>query len=284
MPNYYAHLKFGDKVLSELPLDLAGRIGREEEAFHLGCLGPDPLFFYHPIRPNGVRREGVRMHRSSALPAAERLRRAIEDGVPMAAGYGAGFLCHLALDSACHGYVDDRAADGPISHMAIEGEYDRVLMARDGLDASEKAHLPETPADRAVWEAASQAFVHASPDQLRRAYRSMNFYSGFLARSNGRARGRAIGAVSRMLPIPSAKGIALREEPHPSSRESSAQLDRLLEGAVAETAEQLTAFFRAIEAEAPVPDWFNRDFKGNPPRPAERVSWSAGRARSLPVT
>ena len=203
MPNYYAHLKFGDKVLEELPRELAGRIGREEAAFHLGCLGPDPLFFYHPIRPNGVRREGVRMHRASALPAAERLRQAIEDGVPMAAGYGAGFLCHLALDSACHGYVDSRAADGPISHMAIEGEYDRMLMERDGLDASEKAHLPASPADRAVWEAASMAFVHASPEQMRRAYRSMNFYSSFLARSNGRVRGKVIGAVSHMLPIPS---------------------------------------------------------------------------------
>ena len=284
MPNYYAHLKFGDKVLEELPRELAGRIGREEAAFHLGCLGPDPLFFYHPIRPNGVRREGVRMHRASALPAAERLRQAIEAGVPMAAGYGAGFLCHLALDSACHGYVDSRAADGPISHMAIEGEYDRMLMERDGLDASEKAHLPASPADRAVWEAASMAFVHASPEQMRRAYRSMNFYSSFLARSNGRVRGKVIGAVSHMLPIPSAKGIALKEEPHPSAAESNADLDQLLEAAVPETAEQLTAFFRAIEEETPVPHWFDRDFKGNPPRPTQRISWPSGRTRHLTVT
>ena len=281
MPNYYAHMKFGDKVLEELPRELAGRIGREKEAFHLGCLGPDPLFFYHPIRPNGVRREGVRMHRQSALPAAERLRRAIEAGVPMAAGYGAGFLCHLALDSACHGYVDGRAADGPISHMAIEGEYDRMLMERDGLDASARAHLPDTPEDRAVWEAAAAAFVHASPDQMRRAYRSMTFYSGFLARSNGRMRGRAIGAVSRMLPIPSAKGIALKEAPHPSALESNADLDRLLEGAVAETAEQLTAFFQAIEEEGPVPAWFDRDFKGAPPRPTERIHWTPVPGRSV---
>ena len=284
MPNYYAHLKFGDKVLEELPRELAGRIGREEAAFHLGCLGPDPLFFYQPIRPNGVRREGVKMHRASALPAAERLRQAIADGVPMATGYGAGFLCHLALDSACHGYVDGRAAGGPISPLAIEGEYDRMLMERDGLDASEKAHLPESPEDEAVWEAASTAFVHASPEQMRRAYRSMNFYSSFLARSNGRMRGKVIGAVSHMLPIPSAKGIALKEEPHPSAAESNADLDQLLEAAVPETAEQLTAFFRAIEEEAPVPHWFDRDFKGNPPRPTQHISWPVGRARHLSVT
>ena len=220
MPNYYAHLTFGQRVLADLPAGLSELIEQEREAFDLGCLGPDPLFFYQPIRPNAVRREGIKMHRRSALPAVERLRQAIEDGVPMSTGYGAGFLCHLALDSACHGYVDDRAADGPISHMAIEGEYDRMLMERDGLNAAEQSPLPSAPANRAVWEAASQAFVHASPDQMRRAYRSMAFFSGFLARSNGRMTGKVIGAVSHMLPIPSAKGIALKETPHPSAQES----------------------------------------------------------------
>ena len=273
MPNYYAHLTFGQRVLADLPAGLSELIEQEREAFDLGCLGPDPLFFYQPIRPNAVRREGIKMHRRSALPAVERLRQAIEDGVPMSTGYGAGFLCHLALDSACHGYVDDRAADGPISHMAIEGEYDRMLMERDGLNAAEQSPLPSAPANRAVWEAASQAFVHASPDQMRRAYRSMAFFSGFLARSNGRMTGKVIGAVSHMLPIPSAKGIALKETPHPSAQESNADLNRLLEAAIPETAEQITAFFQAISAETPVPRWFDRDFMGNPPPIPPRLRW-----------
>ena len=278
MPNYYAHLKFGEKVLEELPVSLAEAVDREREAFDLGCLGPDPLFFYHPIRPNAVRREGVRMHRNSALPAVERLRQAIEDELPMSVGYGAGFLCHLALDSACHGYVNHRAADGPISHMAMEGEYDRMLLENDGLDASEKAHLPRISNDDAVWAAAAQAFVHASPGQMRRAYRSMHFFSSFLARANGRATGKVIGAVSHMLPISSAKGIALKARPHPAAAESNEALDRLLEAAVPVTAEQITAFFRAIRAEDPVPRWFDRDFKGTPP---QRVHWDGGVKRAL---
>ena len=278
MPNYYAHLKFGEKVLEELPVSLAEAVDREREAFDLGCLGPDPLFFYHPIRPNAVRREGVRMHHATALPAVERLRRAIEDELPMSVGYGAGFLCHLALDSACHGYVNHRAADGPISHMAMEGEYDRMLLENDGLDASEKAHLPRISNDDAVWAAAAQAFVHASPGQMRRAYRSMHFFSSFLARANGRATGKVIGAVSHMLPISSAKGIALKAQPHPAAAESNEALDRLLEAAVPVTAEQITAFFRAIRAEDPVPRWFDRDFKGTPP---QRVHWDGGVKRAL---
>ena len=57
MPNYYAHLTFGQRVLADLPAGLSELIEQEREAFDLGCLGPDPLFFYQPIRPNA---DGVR--------------------------------------------------------------------------------------------------------------------------------------------------------------------------------------------------------------------------------
>ncbi len=273
MPNYYAHLKFGGKVLADLPGGLAKTIRKELPAFQLGCLGPDPLFFYQPIRPNAVRREAVWMHRGSALPAARRLRQAIEEELPMAVGYSAGFLCHLALDSACHGYVDERAAEGPICHMAIEGEYDRMLMLCDGLDVTDRAWLPVLPEDWRLWTAASRAYAHASPRQLRRAYRSMSWLTSFLARSCGTGRGKVIGAVSRMLPIPSSKGIALAPEPHPSAAESNADLDRLLEAAVPEAAEQITAFFDTVHTPEPVPDWFDRDFKGSPPHVVGVSSW-----------
>ena len=43
MPNYFAHLIFGAKVLRETPEELSDPIRREREAFNLGCLGPDPL-------------------------------------------------------------------------------------------------------------------------------------------------------------------------------------------------------------------------------------------------
>ena len=46
MPNYYAHLSLGAQVLSQLPQELSLLLNRERSAFDLGCLGPDPLFFY----------------------------------------------------------------------------------------------------------------------------------------------------------------------------------------------------------------------------------------------
>ena len=278
MPNYFAHLIFGGKVLQSLPQPLAAQIREERAAFHLGCLGPDPLFFYRPALPNPYRREGMKMHAENAAPAFQRLALAIREGLPQAGSYAAGFLCHLALDSACHGYVDRRAAQGPISHMAMEGEYDRMLMELDGLNAGARAYLPRPADDEAVWEAAAQAFVHATAGQMRRAYYAMTFYSNVLARANGRLGGAIIGAFSRLLPIVSARGIALGDRPHPAAQESNACLGRLLERAVPETAEQIAGFFQAIQLKGPVPWWFDRDFKGNPPRQAEREAGKAVRA------
>ena len=154
MPNYFAHLTFGARVLAQLPEDLRTSLAGERAAFDLGCLGPDPLFFYHPATGNPARREGLKMHKRSALPAFRRLRAAVEECVPMSRGYAAGFLCHLALDSACHPYVEARAARGELAHLAMEAEFDRLLMERAGLDARQ-AHLPprrgRRSSERAIW-------------------------------------------------------------------------------------------------------------------------------------
>ena len=58
-----------------------------------------------------------------------------------------------------------------------------------------------------------------------------------------------------------------------------ADLDRLLEGAVDETTQQIGAFFQAIREDAPVPAWFDRDFKGNPPEGEK--AWAAALGGSL---
>ena len=145
MPNYFAHLTFGARCLDRLPRELRARLERERSAFDLGCLGPDPLFFYRVGRPNAVRREGMTMHARSALPAFERLRGALEEGLPMASGYAAGFLCHLALDHACHRWVDQEAAAGAVTHLAMEAEFDRLLMERAGLVSLGRSYLPQPP-------------------------------------------------------------------------------------------------------------------------------------------
>ena len=254
MPNYYAHLKFGDKVLEELPRELAGRIGREEAAFHLGCLGPDPLFFYHPIRPNGVRREGVRMHRASALPAAERLRQAIEDGARLC-GQPGRRRPHLS-----HGH---RGGVRPHAHGAGRpGRLGKGPPAgqpggQGGLGGGLHGLCPRLPGADAPGLPLHELLLQL-PGPLQRA-----------GAGQGDRRGEPYAAHP------------LRQGHRP---EGGAPPLRGGEQRGSGSAEQLTAFFRAIEEEAPVPHWFDRDFKGNPPRPTQHISWPSGRTRHLTVT
>ena len=263
MPNYYTHLTFGARVLERLPETLVAALGREGEAFRLGCLGPDPLFFDFCRQGREIRREGHAMHGVSAVTVAGRLRRAVEEDVPMSRGYAAGFLCHLALDSACHGYVNRRAAEGGPTHLAMEAEFDRVLMMADGWPVVDRqAHMPVVE-DPRVWVAAARAYEHAGPAEVERAYRRMERDTAMLARASNRLRGRLLDLIARLIPRAAGlRGIALRAEPDPACAESSRMLRQLMEAAVEPTARVVEGFFEDIARERPLSPWFDRDFEG----------------------
>ena len=270
MPNYYAHLSLGAQVLSQLPQELSLLLNRERSAFDLGCLGPDPLFFYRPTLPNPVRREGVAMHARSALPVFGRLREAVEEDAPMSAGYAAGFLCHLALDSACHGWIDRRAAEGTVTHLAMEAEFDRLLMERDDLVSLGRSYLPPMPSGE-VFAAAARAYQHTSPKRLEEGYRSMRRDTALFARLSGhrlsRPANRAVGALPGLKAL---QGIFLTADSHDAYAESNEYLTRQLAATVEAAAKQTQRFFQAAESGAPLDPWLDRDFKGN------RLSEGAG--------
>ena len=279
MPNYYTHLRFGAQVLGRLAAPLRLRLEGERPAFDLGCLGPDPLFFYRPTLPSAVRREGVEMHKQSALPAFQRLREALEEGQAMAAGYAAGFLCHLALDSGCHGWVNWKAAHGPVTHLAIEAEFDRMLMVRDGLDPRAGDYLPPEP-DALVMAAASRAYAHTSPTQMAESYRSMKRDTALLARLGGRRANEAVNrALSRMPLLHAVSGMLLTAKPHPAFAGTNQTMEKLTARQVDTAAQQIARFFLAVERGAPLDPWLDRDFNGEP----VRTLFRGCRPQSTPV-
>ena len=266
MPNYFAHLTFGARCLEQLPRELRLRLERARPAFDLGCLGPDPLFFYRVGRPNAVRREGMTMHAHSALPAFQRLRGALEEGLPMASGYSAGFLCHLALDHACHKWVDQQAAAGPVTHLAMEAEFDRLLMERAGLACLERSYLP-TPPEPEVFAAAARAYVSASPAQVEEGYRSMCRDTALFARLSGHRLSRPVNRLVGILPaLRALRGVFLTADSSRRCAESNDFLSSRLSETVPEAARQIVRLFRAVETGAALDPWLDRDFKGLLPR------------------
>lgn len=136
MPATYAHYRFGQEVRKNLPEKEKKIVEEFPELFLIGLHGPDIFFYYKPFSKNRVRQIGNDMHKRAGRdffgPAAEVVRAHEENHAYLAYLYG--FICHFALDVACHGYVDEKIAKSGISHTEIEAEFDRMLMVKDGHD------------------------------------------------------------------------------------------------------------------------------------------------------
>lgn len=261
MPNFFAHLSFGRLVLDALPRSLQSVVGKEKQAYFLGQYGPDPLFFYHPLRPSRAARLGRQLHRQPVALLLPSMARAVEAHAPFAAGYAAGLLCHFALDSRCHAYVKGQAGSSSLLHTAIESEFDRFIMARQGLDPARQTPMPVFDLPDAFYETLSAWFY---PGIERDGYRRGLALYRRLTCWHTRCAGRGLlplglVAAARWWPTGAlARDMALKRSPGSEFDRHNRRLLALLEGEVLPAAERVEQFFRG----GPPTEWHWRDFYG----------------------
>lgn len=180
----------------------------------------------------------------------------------MSRGYAAGYFCHLALDSACHGYIYSKSAQGEIFHQAMELEYDRMLMEADGLSPLRRSYLPTLPGTDTC-AAASRAYPRLTPRQYRSSYVSMVRITGLLHRAYDTRAARVADGLSHIRPLYKLRGVVIGQEPAPASAETNRALSAMMTDAVAPAAEQVSEFFADVAQDRPLSEWFCRDFNGN---------------------
>ncbi|MGN0814570.1 MAG: zinc dependent phospholipase C family protein [Candidatus Coproplasma sp.] len=134
MPSTYAHYKFAHAVKDQLPQELKKIIENNLTLYLIGCHGPDILFYYKAIKRNTINDYGYGMHEKIAKPFFESAKDVINNAQnrDAALAYILGFVTHYALDSECHGYVEEKRAKDNVSHTKIEVEFDRALLLSDG--------------------------------------------------------------------------------------------------------------------------------------------------------
>lgn len=263
MPNYYAHLTFGRRVLQRLPALPRSVLAREESAFLVGCLGPDPLFFYRPLIPSAPRAAGIELHHASFRAPAEALLELNEAQAPFAGSYAAGFLCHFALDSACHPLVD-RAMAGGVSHSAVESELDRALMSAQGLDPLTRTPLPEFELPVPFFSTAASLFPGVSPEAFSEALASFRRICRLQTRAAGTWAWKTVDRLGNRFPLLSAlQGSVLTPRPDPACVPAARALLARLEEEVAPTAQAIMDFFSAVRSGGVLGPWYDRDFYGN---------------------
>ena len=136
MPTTYTHYRFGKDVLRNLPDNIKKTAEDKRELFDIGLHGPDILFYYRPFYYNRVNQTGVKLHKKSAYQFFEHGKEVINKEYNSKSGeaYIYGFICHYALDSVCHKYIEKIIDVSGIGHSELEMELDRKLMVEDGLD------------------------------------------------------------------------------------------------------------------------------------------------------
>lgn len=131
MPASYAHYRFGKLLIPKLPADVRQCIQRFRRMYDTGLQGPDLFFYHNPLAKTAVGDLGNVFHSQSGQ---EFFTRACAQADSEAArAYLYGLLGHYCLDSRCHPFVNQMVNIGEAPHVALESEFDRVLMAGDGI-------------------------------------------------------------------------------------------------------------------------------------------------------
>ena len=259
MPSTYAHYLFGKKVLAVLPDALASAVRQERTLYDIGLHGPDLLFYYKPLGSNAVNRIGFGMHADPAEKFFVSAAEIVKSGTPADAAYAYGFVCHFALDAACHSYIENKIRLSGVTHTEIESEFDRSLLTAEGrepLSAVLTAHiLPDEAHARVI-----APFFDVTPRQAYKALRSMIFYNGLLRAPHAPKR----ALVNLVLKISGnykeMHGMMIAKKPNPACEDSNMRLWKLFQNAVPEAAALIENFAGYVRGECALSPAFQETF------------------------
>ena len=263
MPALYAHDAFGRKVAAKLPTAVKKAVLQYPQLFRIGLQGPDILFFYNPFRKNEIGQNGREIHRQSVLTFFENARKQWLSGGkrPEQLSYLMGFLCHFMLDSTVHGFINAQTSFTGVSHIAIETEFDRMILT------VEKKQANAFPVGHCIPDAEGLGSVIAPfyPDrtagQIEHSIRSMRFFKNLLVLPRKATRETVYGGLRLIKQYDSLSQHIMPPEADLRCRLACETLYKMLEKAVFETVQQQKLFWKAMHAGCDFDPRLDRNFE-----------------------
>lgn len=262
MPTTYAHYKFGNEVMSALPRPLQNSIENNRELFDVGVHGPDLLFYYKALTKNPVNGQGYTLHDEMADiffdHAAEVIAKA--ENPSAARAYIYGFICHFALDSECHKYIEKMIQVSGISHSEIEMEFDRLLLKEDYINPVRylaTKHIHPSLENGAV---IAPFFRDMTPELIERCMRSMIFCHKALLAPGPVKRNLIFAGMKIAGCYDSMHGMVMSLEPNPECREYCQLLKKLFSGAVPLAAGLIIQYQKKLFQGGDLPKRFHETF------------------------
>ena len=144
MPSTYSHYRCGKEVFNNLPKPTQDLIEQYRELYDIGLHGADICLYYEPMTFNAVKKNSFSIHKEYGDELFKKNVARISESIAPNAfkAYLIGFVCHFALDSVCHPYVEKVISLGEVGHTELETDLDRYFMLKDSLDPM--THYPIT--------------------------------------------------------------------------------------------------------------------------------------------
>lgn len=194
MPGNYAHYRFAAGLLQSMDKEARIVAERFRALYDVGAQGPDPFFYFNPFVKNKAHELSRQIHWQPGREFFEQAGR-IYRGNPTEAGlaYLYGCLTHFCLDSVCHPYVHEVHDSGAGKHIALETEFNRFLLEKDGKPAPHtadpSAYLVLT---RGECDTAASFYRGISGTEFARCMSHMRLLSKLLAAPEGLLRNAVI--------------------------------------------------------------------------------------------
>lgn len=267
MPATYAHYRFGQDVLKALPAKYRDTLLKEEDLFNIGLHGPDLLFYYKPFtHDHPAHREGGRMHRLTGKQYFTEAGKTFLARGPRKADYAylCGFLCHFALDRACHGYINDLAAQGEVSHEEIESEFDRILLEEDGVDPVRTNLAAHIHASRRAAAVIAPYFPGAAAKEVLSGIRSLYGFNILLTLPGHLGYRRVDRILQRLPSYGFIHGHMINLDPNPLCARSNSDLRQKYEDAISDACLLIRGFAPAVKGKKEWPALMDFDFESIP--------------------
>ena len=266
MPSTYAHYKFGEQLRRQLSGHAAGVVEEHLPLYYIGLHGPDLLFYYKPLVNNPVSTLGFGMHNQPASDFFGNAAHIIRDisATPYentaAIAWLLGFICHFALDSTCHGYIENKSRTCNVTHTEIEVEFDRYLMLKDGLDPVRHPLAGHIEATRDNARIIQPFLTPLTTEQIYKAMKSIIFYQKLLRVPHAWKRLfmdtllRLSGNYTKM------HGLMLRPQGIPECQDSSLRLEKLMNRAAGRCLSLIDNYMEHIYKFRPLDKYFYNTF------------------------
>ena len=204
------------------------------ELFDIGLHGPDILFYYRALIPNSVSGQGYGMHKQMADLFFERAKKVIADAddKTMSRAYIYGFICHFALDSTCHPYVEAYVRESGVSHCEIETEFDNALLREDGYDPMKFFTASHIKPSRQRAEVVAPFYEGVTVDETLAAMKGMISVHHMLQAANPVKRWVVLAGMRAAGKYEFMHGLVANPQPNPKCIQSSRKLEELYKTAV----------------------------------------------------